>query len=60
MFTEAELRRLAEEKRADAAKARRWARSLCTPVNQDRMLQLAEELERDAEGLERQAASSDP
>jgi hypothetical protein len=54
MFTEVELRRLAEEKRADAAKARRWARSIFTLANQDRMLQLAEELEREAEALERQ------
>lgn len=57
MFTAAEMRSVAEEKRADAAKARLWARFLCTRIHRDRMRQIADELEREADELQHQAES---
>ncbi len=58
MATAAEMRSLAAEKRADAARARRWAKFLSLPIDKDRLQQIAGELDREADELERRAENS--
>ncbi len=58
MVTAAEMRSLAAEKRADAARARRWATSISSPDYKVRLRQVAIELDREADELERQVENS--
>lgn len=58
MFTRAEMRSLASNKRDRAAQARRWVKMLNSTIDQSRLLQHAVELEGEADELERQAAES--
>lgn len=46
---------LAESKREKATRARRWSSALATPEDQGRLLVFAEELEDEANDLERRA-----
>lgn len=66
MSTVDEMRKLADQKRADAERARHCARALSAQVDKARFRQVAAELEREAADLERQVdartvdASTDP
>ena len=55
MLTVREMLSLAENKRDKAERARRWSGVLVTPEDQGRLLVFAQELEDEAEELERQA-----
>lgn len=55
MLTSSEMISLAEDKRGKAERARRWSDAMATPEDQGRLLAFAEELEDEANDLERRA-----